>query len=111
MFVEIENIIKEKKYNIELKREVDFKEPENFLEIVNLFANEHDVGYIIFGVDDKNGEIVGIKNVKKSYKEILNKIKLITEPSIKTTIDIINIENKNIILVKVIPKNYSNSEN
>ena len=108
MLVEINKIIKEEKYNIELKREVNFEEPEDYLKIVSSFDNKDDIGYIIFGIDDKTKEIIGIKNVKKSYKEILNRIKLTIKPNITTIIDIMNIENKNIILVKIIPRNYSN---
>ena len=103
MDLEIETIIQEEKYNIELKREVDFKEPQNYLKAISSFANGYDVGYIIFGIDDTTKKIIGIKNVKKSYREILNRIKSRIEPTITPIIDIINIKNKNIILVKIMP--------
>ena len=64
-------------------------------------------GYIIFGIEDKTKKIVGIHNVKKSYEEISNRIKTRIEPSITPVIDIMNIKNKNIILVKVNPGNHT----
>ncbi len=64
-------------------------------------------GYIIFGIEDVSKEIVGINNVKKSYEEISNRIKTRIEPSITPIIDIMNIQNKNIILVKVNPGNHT----
>lgn len=64
-------------------------------------------GYIIFGIEDKTKKVVGIHNVKKSYEEISNRIKTRIEPSITPIIDIMNIENKNIILVKVNPGNHT----
>lgn len=107
MYIEIEKIIQEEKYNIELKREVNFEEPKNYLKAVSSFANGYDTGYIIFGIDDITKKIVGIKNVKRSYEEISNRIKTRIEPSITPIIDIVNIKNKNIILVKVIPGNHT----
>lgn len=64
-------------------------------------------GYIIFGIEDKSKKIIGISNIKKSYEEISNRIKTRIEPSITPIIDIMNIENKNIILVKVNPGNHT----
>lgn len=105
MIIEIEKIIEEEKYNVELKREVNFDEPKSYLKAVSSFSNGYDVGYIIFGVEDATKKIIGINNVKKSYEEISNRIKSRIEPSITPVIDIINVKNKNIILVKVIPGN------
>lgn len=107
MHIEIEKIIKEEKYNVELKQEVNFEEPKSYLKTVSSFANGYDVGYIIFGIEDVSKEIVGIQNIKKSYEEISNRIKTRIEPSITPIIDIMNIQNKNIILVKVNPGNHT----
>jgi len=106
MCTEIKKIIKEDKYNIEIQEEVDFVESKSYLKTVSSFANGTCVGYIIFGIKNNTNKVIGIKNVKKSYDEIVNKIKLKIEPSITPIIVIINIENKNIILVKIIPGNH-----
>lgn len=43
VYIEIEKIIQEEKYNVELKREVNFEEPKNYLKTVSSFANGYDV--------------------------------------------------------------------
>ncbi len=63
----------------------------------------YDIGYIIFGIEDDSKKIVGVKDVKKSYEEVSNRIKTRIEPSIIPTIDIVDVEGKKIIVVKVIP--------
>lgn len=101
-FVEIEKIIQEESNNVELKKRVDFKDSKSYLQTISAFANGKDIGYIIFGIEESK-EIIGIENVKKAYDEISSKIKNSIEPTISPIIDIINIKNKNIILVKVLP--------
>lgn len=63
----------------------------------------YDIGYVIFGVEDGTKRIVGVKDIKKSYEEVANRIKTRIEPSIIPTIDIVNIQGKDLIVVKVIP--------
>ena len=63
----------------------------------------YDIGYVIFGVEDVTKRIVGVKDIKKSYEEVSNRIKTRIEPSIIPTIDIVNIQGKDLIVVKVIP--------
>lgn len=99
----IEKMITDEKYNLELKEQVNFKEPKNYLKAVSSFANGNDNGYIIFGVEDETKKIVGVKDVKKSYEEIAERIKTRIDPSIVPVMDIVNIEGKDIIIVKVIP--------
>jgi len=99
----IEKIITDEKYNLELKEQVNFEEPKKYLKAVSSFANGYDIGYIIFGVEDGTRKIVGVKDIKKSYEEISNRIKTRIDPSITPTIDIIDIEGKKLIVVKVIP--------
>ena len=99
----IEKIITDEKYNLELKEQVNFKEPKNYLKAVSSFANGNDNGYIIFGIEDETKKIVGVKDVKKSYEEIAERIKTRIDPSIVPVMDIVNIEGKDIIIVKVIP--------
>ena len=99
----IEKMITDEKYNLELKEQVNFKEPKNYLKAVSSFANGNDNGYIIFGIEDETKKIVGVKDVKKSYEEIAERIKTRIDPSIVPVMDIVNIEGKDIIIVKVIP--------
>lgn len=70
---------------------------------VSSFANGYDIGYIIFGIEDGTKKIVGVKDIKKSYEEVSNRIKTRIDPSIIPTIDIVDVEGKKLILVKVIP--------
>ena len=100
---DIEKIISDEKYNLELKEQINFKDPKNYLKAVSSFANGNDNGYLIFGIKDTTKEIVGVKNVKKSYEEITERIKTRIDPSIVPIIDIEKVNEKNIIVVKVIP--------
>ena len=100
---DIEKIITDEKYNLELKEQVNFKDPKSYLKAVSSFANGNDNGYLIFGVKDGTKEIVGVKDVKKSYEEITERIKTRIDPSIVPTIDIIKVKDKDLIVVKVIP--------
>ena len=100
---DIEKKITDEKYNLELKEQVSFKEPKKYLKAVSSFANGYDIGYVIFGVEDGTKRIVGVKDIKKSYEEVANRIKTRIDPSIIPTIDIVNIQGKDLIVVKVIP--------
>ena len=100
---DIEKIITDEKYNIELKEQVNFEEQKKYLKAISSFANGYDIGYVIFGVEDKTKNIVGVKDVKKSYEEVSNRIKTRIDPSIIPTIDIVDIGGKKVIVVKVIP--------
>lgn len=100
---DIEILITDEKYNLELKEQVNFEEPKKYLKAVSSFANGYDIGYIIFGIEDGTKKIVGIKDIKKSYEEVVNRIKTRIDPSIIPTIDIANIQGKDVIVVKVIP--------
>ncbi len=100
---DIEKIITDEKYNLELKEQVNFDEPKKYLKAVSAFANGYDIGYIIFGVEDGTKKIVGVKDIKKSYEEVTNRIKTRIDPSIIPTVDIVDVEGKKLIVVKVIP--------
>ena len=99
----IEKIITAEKYNLELKEQVNFDEPKKYLKAVSSFANGYDIGYIIFGIEDETEKIVGVKDIKKSYEEVSNRIKTRIDPSIIPTVDIVDVEGKKLIIVKVIP--------
>lgn len=98
----IEKIITDEKYNLELKEQVNFDEPKKYLKAVSSFANGYDIGYIIFGIEDGTKKIVGVKDIKKSYEEVSNRIKTRIDPSIIPTVDIVDVEGKKLIVVKVI---------
>ena len=100
---DIEKLITDEKYNLELKEQISFEEPKKYLKAVSSFANGYDIGYVIFGVEDGTKRIVGVKDIKKSYEEVANRIKTRIDPSIIPTIDIVNIQGKDLIVVKVIP--------
>ncbi len=100
---DIEKIIADEKYNLELKEQVNFDEPKKYLKAVSSFANGYDIGYIIFGIEDGTKKIVGVKDIKKSYEEVSNRIKTRIDPSIIPTVDIVDVEGKKLIVVKVIP--------
>ena len=104
MIIQLSEILKDTDYNIRLKNKVNFRNPEDYLHIIVDFANQHKIGYLIFGVENNTKKIIGIKNVKKSYTNIMNNIKDMVKPKIVFIIEIINIKNKNIILVKIIPE-------
>lgn len=99
----IEKIVTDEKYNLELKEQVNFDEPKKYLKAVSSFANGYDIGYIIFGIEDGTKKIVGVKDIKKSYEEVSNRIKTRIDPSIIPTVDIVDVEGKKLIVVKVIP--------
>lgn len=99
---DIEKIITDEKYNLELKEQVNFDEPKKYLKAVSSFANGYDIGYIIFGIEDGTKKIVGVKDIKKSYEEVSNRIKTRIDPSIIPTVDIVDVEGKKLIVVKVI---------
>ena len=99
----IDEILNDEKYNLELKEKVDFEEPKNYLKAVSSFANGFEVGFLIFGIEDVTKKVVGINNTKKSYEEIANRIKTRIEPSIIPIIDIVDYQDKKLIIVKVLP--------
>lgn len=101
----IKKIIGDGQYVIDLKEKVNFKDPKSYLKTVSAFANGDCIGYIIFGIEARSRNIIGINSVKKSYEEICNKIKMKIEPTLIPIIDIVNINKKNIILLKITPGN------
>ena len=101
--IDIRKLITDEKYNLELKEKVDFEEPKNYLKAVSSFSNGNDIGYLIFGIEDQTKSVVGIENVKESYEEITKRIKDRIEPRIVPIIDIVEYEEKQLIIVKVLP--------
>ncbi len=100
----IKQFIEENEYSIALMEKVNFRYPNEYLNIVTLFANKKNVGYIIFGVNGGTNRIVGIKKVMKSYQEISKNIKKYIKPNIEPIIKIVHVEERNIILVKIVPR-------
>ncbi len=65
---DIEKIITDEKYNLELKEQVNFDKPKKYLKAVSAFANGQDIGYLIFGIEDGTKKIVGVKNLMKKLQ-------------------------------------------
>lgn len=99
----IKKILGDGKYEIELKATFKYKNKKNYLKTVSSFANGDVVGYIIFGIEPLSKEIIGIKNVKKTYEEIFDKINISIKPSLIPIIEIVHINGKNIIILKIVP--------
>jgi len=70
---------------------------DEYLDIISSFANTNG-GELIIGADD-NGKVLGIRNAKKLLVDIPNKI--INKLSITPSVDIRNINNKEIIIIKI----------
>lgn len=98
---ELEEFIEEKDCILILRKEVNMKNPDDYLKEVKSLINGKKIGYLIFGASQN--KIIGIKNVKKSYQEITKNIKKDIIAHVEPIIKIAYIENKNIILVKVVP--------
>ena len=99
----IQKILGNERYKVVMKDKVNFKNPNTYLKTVTSFANGKCIGYIIFGIEPENKEIIGIKNVKKAYKEIFKEIKTKIFPDLIPIIEIININARNIVLLKIFP--------
>lgn len=97
----IEDFIEEKEYSIAFLEKVNYEQPNEYLQVIDMFANGECVGYIIFGINSKNNKIIGIEKVMKAYQEIHRNIKGYIRT--KMIIKIIHVEEKNVILVKIIP--------
>lgn len=100
----VKEFIEEKEYQLNFKKRVNFRNPIEYLQIVKEFANGIIVGYIIFGVNDETNQIIGIKEIKKSYQEIIKNIRNHIKPNIEPIVKVAHIEEKNVILLKIIPE-------
>lgn len=100
----IKQFIKKKEYNVVFKEKVNFKNPKEYLQILPILTNGPMGGCIVFGVDENTNELIGIKQVKKSYEEISKNVKIAIETNWKANIKIIHIEEKNIVLVEIVSK-------
>lgn len=112
----IKKILGDGKYEVELKEKFKYNNQKNYLKTVSSFANGNCTGYIIFGIKPISKEIIGINNVKKTYEAIFDKINTEIQPRLVPVVEIINIEGKNVISLKIVPGQnkpyyYINSEN
>lgn len=82
-------------------RQLELKETltDSFLKTVSAFSN-YQSGQIVFGVKD-NGEIVGVKNSRDFVLNIENKINDSIEPRPKFTIDIVQDNGLDLIVLNV----------
>lgn len=72
---------------------------DEYLDIIASFANTNG-GELIIGVDD-NGKVLGVRNANKLLVDIPNKI--INKLNITPSVDIRNINNREVIVIRVIP--------
>ena len=82
---------------VEFKRSVG--ELKEIIETVVAFANANG-GWIFIGVDD-SGAITGVKIGKDTIEKLVNNIVQMTDPSIYPSIDLLDINNKKVIVVTV----------
>lgn len=102
----IEEIKKGESVNIEFKRTIPERK-ENFLKTVSAFSNTSG-GTIIFGIDDKTLEVVGIDgDIYKLQDSIINSISDSIEPLISPSINVQTIEEKTVIVLEIFPTNHT----
>ncbi len=89
--------------NVEYKVTVPEKS-EKYMKTVVAFANSGG-GRIVFGIDDKTLEIVGMdtENIFKTMDAITNAISDACEPRIRPEVTLQTIEDKTIIIVEILP--------
>ena len=99
--------MKDEIVNLILKGESDtleFKKSTGLMregiETVCAFAN-HRGGYLLFGVDDDDGAILGQQVTDDTIKNIANAVKLNTDPKLYPSIKKVVLEGKSCILVTV----------
>jgi len=72
---------------------------KEIIKTISAFSNTKG-GYILIGISD-NDKVIGIQVGKRSIEDLTNKIKENTDPKIFPKISAKNIENKEVILIKV----------
>lgn len=89
--------------NIEYKVAVP-KKSEKYMKTVVAFANGNG-GKIVFGIDDKTLEIVGMDedNIFKTMDAITNAISDSCEPRIRPDVTLQTVNNKTVIVVEILP--------
>ena len=89
--------------NVEYKITVPEKS-EKYMKTVVAFANGEG-GKIVFGIDDKTLEIVGmdIDNIYKTMDAITNAISDACEPVIRPDVALKTVKNKTVIVVEILP--------
>lgn len=89
--------------NVEYKVTVPEKS-EKYMKTVVAFANGRG-GKIVFGIDDKTLEIVGmdIDNIYKTMDDITNAISDACEPTIRPDVALQTVKDKTVIVVEVLP--------
>lgn len=82
---------------IEFKESLSLK--ESICETISAFSNTNE-GFIFVGVSDK-GEIIGSQVGEKTIEQLANFIKQNTDNPVYPDIDIIKVNEKNIIIIKI----------
>ncbi len=81
---------------------VEFKESfhDEAIETIGALSNAQG-GIILIGVKD-SGKICGIQIGKKTVEDIANKIQTVTDPRIQPSLSIVNLDEKNILVITMI---------
>jgi predicted HTH transcriptional regulator len=89
--------------NIEYKVTVPEKS-EKYMKTVVAFANGIG-GRIVFGIDDKTLEIVGMDtdNIFKTMDDITNAVSDACEPSIRPDVSLQTVDDKTVIVLEIMP--------
>ncbi|HZW61349.1 MAG TPA: helix-turn-helix domain-containing protein [Candidatus Babeliales bacterium] len=82
---------------------VEFKESFNdeAIEAIGAFANATG-GALLIGIQNA-GKITGFQIGKKTIEDIANRIQEATDPRLQPSISKINLDNKNIVIVQILP--------
>ena len=98
-----ENLFAGESKNIEYKVAVP-KKSEKYMKTVVAFANGNG-GKIVFGIDDKTLEIVGMDedNIFKTMDAITNAISDSCEPRIRPDVTLQTVNDKTVIVVEILP--------
>lgn len=81
--------------------EEDFEKKELARDVCAIANSRGGRGYIIFGIKDKTGEIVGVGDAKVSEEQVQQIVTNRTEPPIQIRIENVPIDEKNLIVLTI----------
>lgn len=81
--------------------EEDFEKKELARDVCAIANSRGGRGYIIFGIKDKTGEIVGVGDKKISEEQVQQIVTNRTEPPIQIRIENVEIDEKNLIVLTI----------
>lgn len=84
------------------KLTLEEKDPRSWLKSVSAFANGIG-GSLIYGIDDKNGEVVGIENPEKVSEKMSHFIRERMDPIPPFVLRFANVDGKALIILEIHP--------